>query len=263
MTDTEKALQLQVEQLSLERDLLRKKCLQSQAAYTLLMQQLKAFMRHRFGQRSERYQDSDNPQSLLFDNNSPTEGESPLPESSFSEYPDKNVVDIKDHQRRKKTNKSFASHLPRKEVVIPVAAHHKTCQCGSQKPVIRHQRHERLNYLPPVYEVIVELREVVACPAGCKSGILTAPKPKHILPKARFTESILAHILVSKFDDRQPFYHLESKRSINPILLRSDQACHSLVFTHSGERHEPGSMASSHPGLQEQRSKKKRICQRA
>jgi len=79
MTDTEKALQLQVEQLSLERDLLRKKYLQSQAAYTLLMQQLKALMRHRFGQRSERYQDSDNPQSLLFDNNSPTEDESPTP----------------------------------------------------------------------------------------------------------------------------------------------------------------------------------------
>jgi transposase len=41
--------------------------------------------------------------------------------------------------------------------------------------------------------------------------MVTAPKPKHILPKTKFTESVLAHIIVSKVDDRQPFYHLEKQ----------------------------------------------------
>lgn len=41
--------------------------------------------------------------------------------------------------------------------------------------------------------------------------MVTAPKPKHILPKAKFTESVLANIIVSKLDDRQPFYHLEKQ----------------------------------------------------
>ncbi|MFT5083154.1 MAG: transposase [Lentisphaeria bacterium] len=68
-----------------------------------------------------------------------------------------------------------------------------------------------LNYIPPVYEVIIKKREVVACPKGCQGEIKTAPKPKHILPKAKFTESVLAHIIVSKLDDRQPYYHLEKQ----------------------------------------------------
>jgi transposase len=77
--------------------------------------------------------------------------------------------------------------------------------------VINLQRHERLNYIPPVYEIIVELREVVACPKGCQGEMVTAEKPKHILPKAKVTESVLAHIIVSKLDDRQPYYHLEKQ----------------------------------------------------
>jgi transposase len=68
-----------------------------------------------------------------------------------------------------------------------------------------------LNYQPPVYEVIVEMREVVACPKGCRGEMVTAPKPKHILPKTKFTKTVLAHIIVSKVDDRQPFYHMEKQ----------------------------------------------------
>ena len=72
-------------------------------------------------------------------------------------------------------------------------------------------RHERLHYEPPIFEVIVELREQLFCPKGCKGQWISAEKPKHILPKARFTESILAHIIVSKLEDRQPYYHLEKQ----------------------------------------------------
>jgi transposase len=36
-------------------------------------------------------------------------------------------------------------------------------------------------------------------------------KSKHIFPKIKFTETILAYMIVSKLDDRQPFYHLEKQ----------------------------------------------------
>jgi transposase len=101
--------------------------------------------------------------------------------------------------------------LPRVEVIIPVAAHESHCGCGCQKSVIKHEEHKRLHYIPPVYEVIIEKREVVACPRGCKGEIKTAAKPKHILPKVKYTESVLAHIIVSKLDGRQPYYHLEQQ----------------------------------------------------
>jgi transposase len=204
MSDSKKALQQHVNDLTQERDVLLEKCRQSEEAYAVLMHQLKEMLRHRFGQKSERYVDSDNPQLSLYDDNV-------IDDDTTALVPEDNVVDIQSYQRRKKAAKGFANHLPRKEVIIPVAEHDKTCECGCQKKVINHAVHERLNYLPPVYEVIIERREIVACPKGCEGEMVTADKPKHILPKAKFTASVLAHIIVSKFDDRQPFYHLEKK----------------------------------------------------
>jgi len=147
--------------------------------------------------------DSDNPQLFLY-------GEETLDtimdeDDEDSEDSCNNEFERQKKRRAKKSKNTFAAHLPRSEQLIPVDAHHKTCQCGCQKNVINHERHERLNYQPPVYEVIVELREVVACPKGCVGEVITADKPKHILPKASFTESVLAHIIVSKLDDRQPY----------------------------------------------------------
>ncbi|GAC33475.1 hypothetical protein GPLA_2577 [Paraglaciecola polaris LMG 21857] len=211
MTDTEKSLQHQVDQLTLECDLLRKKYQQSEQAYALLLHQLKQMIRHRFGQKSERYIDLDNPQLALY-------GDATLEPVADEEEDQEarddlggNVIAIHSKRDTKKPKKTFAEHLLRKEQIIPVEAHHKICQCGCQKKVINHERHERLNYQPPVYEVIVELREVVACPKGCHGEVTTANKPKHILPKASFTESVLAYIIVSKLDDRQPYYHLEKQ----------------------------------------------------
>ena len=201
MTLTEKPLKIQVEELTSERDVLLKKCEQSEQAYTFLMSQMKEMLRYRFGRKSERYIDLDNPQLSLIDT-LPAENDASIDDSEEEDQTTK---------LRKRSKKTFAAHLPRIEVVIPVEEHDITCQCGCRKAVINHERHERLNYQPPVYEVIVELREVVACPKGCEKEVVTADKPKHILPKARFTESLLAHFIVSKLDDRQPYYHLEKQ----------------------------------------------------
>lgn len=207
MTSLEETLQKQVIQLTEERDQWRLKCERSREAYDHLLDQVKELQRHRFGVRSERYHDPENPQ-LSFEDELNDKSE---PTSDGDVAFDEAVTDIKAYKRRKKANKAFANHLPRKEVTIEVPEHDKHCSCGCRKQVIRHERHERLHYQPPVFEVIVELREVVACFKGCSGQLVTAEKPKHILPKARFTESVLAHIIISKLEDRQPYYHLEKK----------------------------------------------------
>lgn len=51
----------------------------------------------------------------------------------------------------------------------------------------------------------------MACKNDCEQPIITASAPPTILPKVPVTESLLAHIIVSKFDDRQPLYHLEKQ----------------------------------------------------
>ncbi len=202
MTKTEKALYQQVQQLTEERDALAAKCEQLTQAHALLMEQVKQLLRERFGRKSERFEDADNPQQWLFD--TPITQEQELPGDQASR-----VVSIKGYRRRKKRTLRFPSSLPRRDLIIAVDDEALRCRCGGKKTVINHACHERLHYQPPVYEVIVEKREIAACPKGCKGQIVTAPRPPHILPKSKLGESLLAHLIVSKLEDRQPFYHLE------------------------------------------------------
>ncbi|MEE9573837.1 MAG: transposase, partial [Candidatus Neomarinimicrobiota bacterium] len=118
------------------------------------------------------------------------------------------VINIAAYKRRKKRSHKFPPNLPRREVIIK--AEDRICSCGKEKKLIRYEITELLNYLPEVFEVIEQKREVLACSCGCGS-ITTAALPKRILPKVKITESTLAHIIISKLDDRQPLYHQEKK----------------------------------------------------
>jgi transposase len=215
MPTTELQLQIEVANITQERDLLQLKFTHAEEAYSQLLLQFKQMQRQLFGQRSERYIDPNDPQqSLRFSTEDENETSPDLDTDEDCADQDavtSTVTSIAAHKRRKNGKKVFAEHLPRVEVIIPVAAHDLECRCGCQKKVIKHEEHERLHYIPPVFEVIIEKREVVACPKGCQGEMKTAPTPKHILPKAKFTSSVLAHIIVSKLDDRQPYYHLEKQ----------------------------------------------------
>jgi transposase len=46
-------------------------------------------------------------------------------------------------------------------------------------------------------------------PKGCEGQFVTAPLPLRVLPKSVASESLIAHVCVSKVLDRQPLYHLE------------------------------------------------------
>ena len=67
MTENELALLQQVATLTQKCALLEAQVEQSRQAYDQLMHQVKEMIRHRFGSRSERYIDPDNPpQSTLY-----------------------------------------------------------------------------------------------------------------------------------------------------------------------------------------------------
>lgn len=203
MSDTEKALRQQLQAMTQERDAWAAKYQQSAEAYAQLLEHVKQLLRHRFGRRSERFEDTDNPQQWLFDQ----------PSKIASDEPDNDdtIVAIASYRRRRRRAPKFPESLPRQVILIPVDESDRRCGCGKNKVTINHAVHERLHYQPPVFEVLVEKREIVACPRRCGGEVVTAPRPKHILPKSKMTESLLGHIIVSKLDDRQPFYHLEKQ----------------------------------------------------
>ena len=187
--------QRRIEFLESELKITKQALEQSAQAYDQLQRQVKELLRHRFGNKRERYIGSG--QLSLF---SPEDEEWPVVLEETN-----NVIEIAAHKRR--GGRKIAENLPRREVIIPVSPEERICGCGKEKRVIGYEISEILNYIPAVYEIIVEKREKVACSCGC--SITTAPKPEHILPKSKISESFLANIIVSKILDRQPLYHLE------------------------------------------------------
>ena len=201
---TNEALKIENNELRKQLAFMQKKCSQQEQAYAQLLQSFKDFQRHRFGSRSEKFIDPNVQQLDLF-----VKKKFPLPSSNIAENSKDNVVDIKPYQRRKKVHKQLSQILPHREVIIPVE--NKSCDCGTEKTIIRYETTELFHYQPPVYEVIVQKREVVVCAKACAQSMETAPNPKRILPKTNVTPSLLAHVVTSKLHDRQPHYHFEKK----------------------------------------------------
>ena len=190
---------LKKENLSLrkETELYKGKYKQSVEAYDRLLHAFKQSQRREFGSSSERCFDNDPSQSDMLSN---VEAR-PLVEDDDEEGEDTNP------RKRKSKRKDFAKNLPRREVIIPAE------DKGPNDRVIRYEKTELLNYVPAVYEIIVQKREVVVSQVKGSdlSTIKIAPNPLRLLPKAGVTESFLANAIVSKFYDRQPLYHLEKK----------------------------------------------------
>ena len=117
------------------------------------------------------------------------------------------------YKRPKSTGrqKQDISQLPQREVIVRVRDEERVCGCGNEKQFVRYDSKHLLHYVPAVFEVEIQKREVLACQKGCEKSIVIAPVIPQILPKARATESLLAYISISKVLDRQPLYHLEKK----------------------------------------------------
>jgi len=191
-----------------ENQLLKSRLEQYAEAYDTLQQQVKDLLRHRFGSKSERFIDLDNPQQEMFANNKDLQSEL----EALKKAEDEQTTEVSSHRRKKKRNLSDLN-IPVRVEIIPVSDEDKVCVCGETKTVIRYEKKTMLHYQPAVYELIEQRREVVACSKGCDNSIITAPAPLHILPKAKVTEEFLSFLIVSKMEDRQPLYHLEKQLS--------------------------------------------------
>jgi len=194
-----------IQEFQSELNTYKKRCEQYATAYDSLQHQVKELLRNRFGKKSERFIDPENPQRDLFRDELNT---FPALESTGEATSDD--IKVTSHSRKKKKSEK---ELPRRIEIIAVSEKDKQCPCGSCKTVIRYETKESLHYQPAIYEILEQRREVVACPKGCDNQIMTAPAPLHVLPKTKVTEEFLSFLIVSKLDDRQPLYHLEKQLS--------------------------------------------------
>ena len=154
---------------------------------------ISAFMRHRFGARSEQL-DPDQLQLGLEDVETAL-GHARAARDATTAAP----------VRSRNTNRgSLPAHLERIEQVVDVDD--KACPCcGGALHQIGEDVSERLDVVPTTFRVLVTRRPRYGC-RSCESAIVQAPAPAHIVEGGIPTEAVIAQVLVSKYADHLPLY---------------------------------------------------------
>ena len=103
---------------------------------------------------------------------------------------------------QKPARRPLPEHLPREDL-----RHSAPCSCPSCGGALRKigdEVSETLDYVPGRFKVIRHIRAKLSCRA-CDT-VVAAPAPDHAIARGRAGAGLLAHIVVSKYDDHLPLY---------------------------------------------------------
>jgi len=105
-------------------------------------------------------------------------------------------------EAQKPARRPLPQHLPREDRRHPAPC---TCpSCGGTLRKIGDEVSETLDYEPGRFKVIRHIRAKLSCRA-CDTVVAT-PAPDHVIARGRAGAGLLAHIVVSKYDDHLPLY---------------------------------------------------------
>jgi transposase len=160
------------------------------------------YLRRLFGKSSEKLPAG----PTLFD------GLEPPPPASGEPAPDdeestRSPREREQAERRRSTGrKPLPASFPRRRIEHPLPDEDRKCfDCGEERVRIGEETSEVLHFVPAHFEVDVHVRGKYACRCG-EGGVLTPPAPPRPIPGSYAGPSLLAHVLVSKFDDHLPLY---------------------------------------------------------
>ncbi|QYE33770.1 IS66 family transposase [Polymorphobacter sp. PAMC 29334] len=155
-----------------------------------------AFMRHRFGPRSEKL-DDDQLELVLEDLGIALA----KVEAKLDTISSPNAR----AEKQRCTNRGqLPAHLERVEQLIDVDSKQCAC-CGGDLHAIGEDVAERLDVVPAAFRVLVTRRPRYACRA-CDGQVVQAPAPPRIVEGGLPTDALVAQVLVSKYADHLPLY---------------------------------------------------------
>jgi transposase len=112
------------------------------------------------------------------------------------------VAAVVEAKAQKPARRPLPEHLPREDLRHPAPC---TCpSCGGALRKIGDEVTETLDYVPGRFKVIRHIRAKLSC-RTCDM-VVAAPAPDHAIARGRAGAGLLAHIVVSKYDDHLPLY---------------------------------------------------------
>ena len=170
-----------------------------------LLEQLKLAFDRQFAKRSETLKPYNESQGDLFN-----EAEC---EAAKEEEVDVVTTTITTKKRGKR--RPLPKSLPREVIELDLDDDEKQCACCQHSlHKIGEDRSEKLEFTPAVLKVLEYVRPKYAC-RQCEqtqdnSRIVQKPAPQSIIPKSFATESLLANIILGKYQYAMPLYRQES-----------------------------------------------------
>lgn len=154
-----------------------------------------ALQRHRFGARSEQL-DPDQLQLALEE----------IDAAVARVQAGLDAVAAKPSEPRaaKRNRGALPAHLERVEQLVDIEQKSCSC-CGGALHVIGEDVSERLDVVPASFRVLVTRRPRYGC-RSCEAPPVQAPAPSRIVEGGLPTETLVAHVLVSKYADHLPLY---------------------------------------------------------
>lgn len=184
---------------------------------TLLEHQLKNALQFRFGRKSEK---SSSPQLALFDE--------PLlntEEEKAVVAADAEITVASFSRKTGSGRKPLPKDLPREQIIHDLLDAEKICACGSALHKMGEDRSEQLEFIPAQVKVLEHIRYKYACRSCCE-GVKVAPLPPQPIPKSIAAPGLLAHVLVSKYNDHIPLYRQEHILQRYEIDIARSTLCH-------------------------------------
>lgn len=180
-----------------------RKTVETQAALIeKLTLQIDRFTRGRYGRSSE--QQNAAQLRLIFESGALPASSAEANDNATPEAAD----DDKDRRPRRRIQEPLPLHLPRRAVShLPETMCQGSddgAECPGQLVRIGEDVTEVLDYIPARFEVVKHVRPRLAC-RRCEK-VFQAPVPSLPIPKAKASATLLAHILVSRFQDHLPYY---------------------------------------------------------
>ncbi len=195
-----------------ENQVLKQEAQEWKEKYHHLLEQLRLAKQQRFGRSSEAHIGQG---ELHFDEADSVE---------TTELPQEESTVTVNYTQKKPVRRPLPEHLPREVIEHDIPAEDKLCACGCMKQRIGEEVTEQLEYIPAKLSVIAHVRPKYAC-NRCDEAVSIAPMPSLFLPKSMATPSLVAHAIVSKYEDHLPLYRQEQMWARLGIELPRNTVC--------------------------------------